>query len=575
MLITPDKFDRSLEIISQAEVVAIDTETYWTKSWENRRIIGASVYGEVGNRHFNGYFPFRHESSDGENLGIEKLESLAKTLDAIPLHVYHNAKFDRSRFLREGLTLNRPFYDTMLISHMVDENTSHELEDLAEMYKIDMNSNLRKKHIHEVRKQIVWHRIPLSIMEPYACGDTSNTFKLWKKLMPILSKQELTALYTVEAFYSDALMHIELRGVKIDQDFAEHMSDFCTARMYSITEKLGFDPGKDLQLAEKLFIDLRLPILERGKPSKSFPTGRPSMGEPILQKLAKKASGEAKEVMDLVLEYRGHQKARSTWYDGFIEKCDSSSRIHTTYNQHVTVTTRLSSVDPNMQQLPRDVESSPVKKMLRATPGYELWEFDYNQIEYRLAGVLSDDPVILDAYRSGSDMHSSTALRLKTTRDKAKTINFLLIYEGGPGRLAETFGISLDAARPIWEGYHHTYYHMFGFAARVNAVAAQRGYIKLWDGRRRRFRLQFETKKAWNSYVQGGAAAIVKQAIVSIHQDKEVQSRMVGQVHDSIWFEIPVGQFEEEEKKIKYHMEWPSRDERFKIPFPVETKKLA
>jgi DNA polymerase-1 len=564
-----------LEVISQAEVVAIDTETYWTKSWENKRIIGVSVYGEINNKHFNGYYPYRHESPDGENLPLDTLESLAKTLDQIPCHVYHNAKFDRSRFLREGLALDKPFYDTMLISHMVDENTSHELEDLAEMYHIDPHANLRKSHIHAVRSKVVWHKIPLSIMEPYACGDTSNTYKLWKRLMPVLAKQELTDLYPIEGQYSDALMHIELRGVRIDQEYAEHLSDYATARMYSISQKLGFDPGKVLLLAKKLFLELKLPILEVGKPSKQFPDGRPKMDEPTMEKLAKKASGEAKEVMDLVLEYRGLQKARSTWYDGFIDKCDSNSRIHTTYNQHVTVTTRLSSVDPNMQQLPRDVESSPVKKMLRATAGYELWEFDYNQIEYRLAGVLSDDPVILDAYRSGSDMHSSTALRLKTDRQSAKTINFLLIYEGGPGRLAETFGISIENARPIWEGYHHTYYHMFAFAARVNATAAQRGYIRLWDGRRRRFRLHFETKKAWNSYVQGGAASIVKRSIVSLHQDKELKSKMVGQVHDSIWFEIPVGKFDEEAERIKYHMEWPTREPKFKIPFPTEAKQLA
>lgn len=575
MLITLDKFNRATEIISQAEVVSIDTETYWTKYWENKRIIGVSVYGEIGKKHFNGYFPYRHESEDGENLPFETLEALAATLDSIPLHIYHNAKYDRSRFLLEGLELNKPFYDTMLISHMVDENTSHELEDLAEMYHIDMHANKRKQHIHSVRKLVVWHKIPLNIMEPYACGDTSNTFKLCKRLLPVMAKQELTALYPTEAHYSDALMHVELNGVMIDQDYAETLSDQATIRMNEICKELQFNPAKVLPLAQKLFLELKLPILERGKPSKQFPTGRPTMDEPTMEKLARKASGEAKEVMDLVLEYRGLQKAQSTWYDGWPEKCDSSSRLHPTYNQHVTVTTRLSCVDPNMQQIPRDTESSPVKKMLRATPGYELWEFDYNQIEYRLAGVLSDDPVILDAYRTGSDMHAATGLRLKQTRQDAKTTNFRFIYEGGPGNYAEAMGIPFEQAREVYEGFHHTYWVMFKFAARVNATAAQRGYIKLWDGRRRRFRLHFETKKAWNSLVQGGAAAIVKYAIVAIHNDKTMKSRMVGQVHDSIWFEIPVGMIEEESEKIKHHMEWPSRDERFKIPFPVEAKRLA
>lgn len=581
MLITDDKFNRSLGFIQQCEEIAVDTETYWTDDWDQKRIIGVSVYGEANGKFVSCYYPYRHEWEDHENLPFDTLETLSKTIDLIPQD-YHNAKFDRQEFAKEGIYLKAPFFCTMVASHMVNENDSHELEDQAEKYGIDPVANARKAHIHEVRKSIVWHKIPPEIMVPYACGDTRNTFFLAKRLRPILQKQELDGLWATEEIYSDALMQIEITGIDIDINMAEEFSLTAAKRMGAIKKELGFDPAKPLPLATKLFKDLGLPIMEIGKPSKQFPRGRPKMDEHTIDqlfKIAKRSTPEAVGVMELVLEFRGLQKARSTWYDGWIEKTDKLDRLHPTFHQHGTATTRLSSTKPNVQQIPREDESEGAapnpKKLVRARKGYELWQADYSQIEYRLAGVLSGDPVILEAYRSGSDMHTATADRLGQTRQGAKTTNFRFIFEGGYGNYAEAVGCSIEEAKQVYRDYHQTFHVMFKYAARVNALAQQRGYIKLWDGRRRHFRFQFETKKAWNSLVQGGAALICKHAMCKIHQDTTLLSKMNSQVHDALWILIPEFAIHTEKAKLTHHLEWPSRDPRFKIDFPVEWTRLA
>jgi DNA polymerase-1 len=491
-LITPDKFEKACEFITKAEEIAIDTETYWTSNPENKRIIGVSIYTEVEGKHLSAYFPFRHSWENQENLPMDCLPHLAEKLNGIVHHIFHNAKFDRSRFAVEGLNLTSRFFCTMVGSCMLDENSSHELEDLAERYEIDHLANKRKAYIHEVRKHIIWDEIPPEIMVPYACGDTSNTWHLAKRLVPRLEKQDLMRLWPTEEAYSDCLMHVELTGIDVNQERAEALADECTHRMIAIKQELGFNPAKPLPLAIKLFKELKLPVYEIGKPSKQFPKGRPKMDEGMFEKWAKDAkTDEAKRIMDLILEFRGLQKARSTWYVGWPELCDSKGKLHPTFNQHVAVTTRLTCVGPNVQQIPRETSDAldkRVKKLLAAPKGYELWEFDYSQIEYRLAGVLSNDPVILDAYRSGRDMHTATAERLNMSRQDAKTTNFLFIYEGGPGRWAEVFGRLIDEAKQVYSNYHQTYSTMFRFAARVNSTAAQRGFIRLWDGRRRHFK---------------------------------------------------------------------------------------
>lgn len=380
MLITYDKFDKALEYLKDTELCAVDTETYWIDQYHLRKIIGVSVYFQTnGDKFFGFYFPFRHGSVGGlpvENLSItDELPRLTETLNTIPKHIYHNAKFDRSRFALEGLELTSSFYCTMLMSHMWDENGSHKLEDLAERFGIDPEANARQKELHKLRHKIGWHRIPLDKMGEYAVGDTRNTYRLFPRLQAFLEKQELWNLWPDMEEYSDVMMQMELRGIGINPDLAYELSKSALERMSAIKDELRFDPGKPLELATRLFTELGLPILAVGKPSKQFPKGRPTMDEDAITELGKRCLDDP--TVQLVLEYRGLQKARSTWYDGWLELMDSKYRLHPSFNIIGTVSTRRSSSDPNVQQIPRDIDSCPVKKLLTPTEGYELWEFDY------------------------------------------------------------------------------------------------------------------------------------------------------------------------------------------------------
>lgn len=587
MLITEATFDKALEIISQCDVLAIDTETFWVDQWHKKRIMGVAVYCELEEKALAAYFPFRHKTHDlvagsGYNLPKGYFGKLVSTLNHdTATHLFHNAPFDRSRFILERFPLTQPFFCTLIMSHMAREWGSHELEDLAEEHGIDPGANERKRRIHESRKTIGWECIPVEIMSKYACGDVRNTYKLWQLFSMKLKNQEMYHLLEDEFDFSDALTRMISRGIVLNVGTAQKLSEQASYRMKEIKSYLGFDPMKPKPLADKLFGELGFtPVLKgkktkefpEGKPvakTKQFPNGRPVMAEPILEKYKH-------PVVDHVLEYRGLVKAKGTWYDGFTKFIDNDSRIHPGFNQTGTRTSRLSCSEPNVQQLPRDVANTPVKTMLEAPFGYELIQFDYSQLEYRLAAVYSGDSAIIEAYLSGSDFHTLTASRLGVPRQLGKTINFAILYGATAQKIAEVLGVSLADGREIHSQLKSYYPKLFQIADRVNGGARRRGYVKLWTGRRCHFQYHWESRLAWNTLIQGGGAEVCKYGILRIHRaSSESKAHLVSQIHDAVWAEIPVGSLEDEVERIKYHLEWPSRDTRFKIPFIVDVENLT
>lgn len=591
MIVDEDRFDAALGYIRRSKRVAIDTETYWTSNWQQRKLIGVSVYceftGDNGlNQVFNGYFPFRHgiTATDLEprNLPLRYLTELESALNHSDcVHVFHNRKFDHNVLRHDNLELTRPFFCTMVISHMIDENSSHVLEDLAEHYRIDTGANARKKEMHDLRKKTVWHCIPLDKMAQYACRDTANTFKLFELLWPELEFQELSDLWELEEKFCRTLTDMEFRGIAVCEGDLMNFRDHSEKRLIELELELGCDPMKPQQLAKLLFETNGFkPVgFTEAKPSKQFPQGRPKMDEDALLRMGKNTiSTEKSLVITKVLEYRGHVKAKGTWYEGFLEATDSTSRLHPNFNQHGTKTTRLSSSNPNMQQLPRDVESTPVYRALRASPGYQLWSFDYSQLEFRLTAVYAAENSILEGYRGGTDFHSLTSRNLGVSRQLAKTVNFLIIYGGGAGKLSETIGVPLDSARDILHRFHAAYPNISKISERAMLTAGQRGYVKLWTGRRRHFENQWEHHKAFNSIIQGGGHEIIKRASCDFYDSglrRRGVAHLVGEVHDALWVEINETFVEESCEQIKFMMEWPSRDPEFMIEFPIEMKRLA
>jgi len=572
MLITADKFDKALAYLSEIDTLAIDTETYKTASWQSRILLGVSTYGKLqSGQAANFYFPFRHGNTN--NLPVAYLSKLATGLKGPNQLLFHNAKFDLNILRRDKIVLEQPFYDTMIMSHLLQVNGTHALKELAKLYGIDKNADHEKKLMAVAQKQYKrWDQIPASVMEPYACKDTKLTYNLFHVLKKLLEKSDLWKLWEEEELYCRALATLEYSGMQFDIPAANKLDDESYARMQEIKDTLKFDPAKSIDLARVLFEELGFEPTYASKkkkytPTKSFPNGQPDMDEAALSKYKH-------PIVDLVIEYRGLQKARSTWYVGLPEFCDDNCRIHTHFNQIGTVTTRLTSSQPNLQQLPRNLEETPVRKLFCAEPDHYLYEFDYSQIEYRLAAVYAKEERILEAYSTGADFHELTSNMLGITRQDGKMTNFLLLYLGGPERLASELGLTFNAAKDFKNRYHRLYSKLYSKAHEVNYKAEKQGYINLWTGHRTEFQVFYEAKKAWNRLIQGGAHQIMKYGIINVYNSKG-PSKMVSTVHDSLLVQIPKRHLADEIERIKFCLEWASRDERFRIPFPVDVKLLA
>lgn len=591
---TRDQFDHARTILLTADVIAVDTETNWTESWDDRELMGFSTHCEIQGREgfeVSFYFPFRHQHDtdlfavNNDNLPYGWLRDISIFLERTDCDfVFHGFKFDSQVFAKEGIeVVGNTVWDTVLMSWMDDENKfSHELDDLA---KLVGDKKLRTE-LKKIAKNLKgWEKIPPEVMELYACGDTRITYKLKEFFQPRLEQQELISLYSREEKKMRLLTKIESKGIAIKKDVAKRLSEEAQTQMQEALAEFGYDPQKPSQLAHRLFADepegLGLPVLGGYSKRKSveFAQGIPNMDKNILSRLN---HPEALKVID----YRTWLKANSTWYEGWFDKTGQDGRIHPTYKQHGTKTGRLSCAKPNMQQIPRDVVKTPVKKMLASSPGTQLWEFDYSQIEFRLGAIYADCQPILRAYVEGADVHQLTSERIgienlsglsrEESRYAGKQTNFLTIYGGGASVLVfqiyrdTKIILPLDTAEEILSAFHSSYPEFRKIANKCESVAQSRGYVKLWTGRRRHFDVVWECYKAFNSIVQGGAADIVCDSMVML--DDEGYD-LVSQVHDSIWIEIPEDDVENEVNKIMKIMEWPGPE--FGIPFPVDAKRLA
>lgn len=582
--------------LEQRTLISIDTETNWTDRWDDKRLMGFSLFAMDGEEKRGYYFPYRHDLELTRLNNLSEISGLQQLFDRPEITwVYHNAKFDMRIFRQEGFKPSENFYDTMLMSHMHNENYfSHALKWLA-VQIIHPNSNAEAEMIKKVRKSIPWEQIPIEVMAKYACKDAELTYYLYQYFLPKLKLQELDHLWDKERQFSLLLGTIENLGIGIDLDNAHRFALEAQTRMQEILDHLGFDPAKPSQLAHRLYGDKSsgglglVPVTYSKRPSKEFVRGIPIMDRPNL-------STHNHPEVSLVLEYRSLQKALSTWFLGFAEKADTHSRLHPTYKQHGTVTTRLSCSEPNMQQLPRrkdeeeeeGITNAKVKAMLRPAEGYELWEFDVSQAEFRLAAIYGQEQEILHAYRIGDkDFHQITADKLGIprtaydgTKREGKTLNFSMLYGAGPKKLAEMLLIGETEAYSLHREFWEEYPSLREAVANATMAAQSRGWVRLWTGRKRHFQNKNEAHKAFNSIIQGGVAEIIKESMLRVDR-RGFSSRMIAQVHDSLWFEIPkelegrptVMSVEEHALLIKAEMEWP-KDE-FDIPFPVDMKRLA
>lgn len=552
---------------------AFDTETD-SLDYMSANLIGLSFATAEGEA---AYVPVAHDYLGAppqldRNWVLEELKPLLE--DPKFAKIGQNLKYDASVLARYGIEMQGMAFDTMLEAYVVNSLGRHDMDTLADKYL-----NHQTIHFEEVagkgKKQLTFNQIDLEQASPYAAEDADVTLCLHNTLYPQLElESSLQSVYQdIEQPLVSVLSRMERTGVLINSDLLRIQSqqlgerlDILQAQAYEMVGK-EFNLNSPKQLQVILFEEMGLPII------KKTPSGTPSTNEEVLTELALDYS-----LPKLILEQRGLAKLKSTYTDKLPKMVSEvSGRVHTSYHQAVTATGRLSSTDPNLQNIPvRNEEGRRIRQAFIAPQGYKVVAIDYSQIELRIMAHLSADKGLLDAFTHGKDIHAATAAEVlnlpidevsKEQRRQAKAINFGLIYGMSAFGLAKQLGIGRNDAQSYMDLYFERYPGVQIYMEETRQVASENGYVETLYGRRlylpeinarNGLRRKAAERAAINAPMQGTAADIIKRAMIDV--DKWVQTqgddvRMLMQVHDELVFEIKEEKVEQISQIIKELME--------------------
>lgn len=552
---------------------AFDTETD-SLDYMSANLIGLSFATAEGEA---AYVPVAHDYLGAppqldRNWVLEELKPLLE--DPKFAKIGQNLKYDASVLARYGIEMQGMAFDTMLEAYVVNSLGRHDMDTLADKYL-----NHQTIHFEEVagkgKKQLTFNQIDLEQASPYAAEDADVTLRLHNTLYPQLElESSLQSVYQdIEQPLVSVLSRMERTGVLINSDLLRIQSqqlgerlDILQAQAYEMVGK-EFNLNSPKQLQVILFEEMGLPII------KKTPSGTPSTNEEVLTELALDYS-----LPKLILEQRGLAKLKSTYTDKLPKMVSEvSGRVHTSYHQAVTATGRLSSTDPNLQNIPvRNEEGRRIRQAFIAPQGYKVVAIDYSQIELRIMAHLSADKGLLDAFTHGKDIHAATAAEVlnlpidevsKEQRRQAKAINFGLIYGMSAFGLAKQLGIGRNDAQSYMDLYFERYPGVQIYMEETRQVASENGYVETLYGRRlylpeinarNGLRRKAAERAAINAPMQGTAADIIKRAMIDV--DKWVQTqgddvRMLMQVHDELVFEIKEEKVEQISQIIKELME--------------------
>ncbi|AFY76219.1 DNA polymerase I [Pleurocapsa sp. PCC 7327] len=572
--------------IDSNKPVAWDTETTSINPREAKLVGIGCCWGEKPTD--IAYIPVCH--GDGICLETkEVLEALRPILESSRYpKVFQNTKFDRNVFWKHGIKLAGVVFDTMLASYVIHPELNHKLSDICDRYLSDICSQNyddlgipKGKNIGDLDIQTVAN---------YCGMDAYVTFLLMPKLKAELEKNpELyKLLLDIELPLEPVLAAMETRGIRIDVNYLKEFSVKLERDLQAIEQQIyeeageKFNLGSPKKLSEVLFDKLGL----NSKKSRKMKTGY-STDRAILEKL----QGDH-PIIDKILEHRTLVKLKSTYVDALPQLVSpDTKRIHTDFNQTITATGRLSSSNPNLQNIPIRTEfSRQIRKAFIPEEGWLLVSADYSQIELRILAHLCQEPLLVEAYRQGEDVHSVTAKVMFNTneitpeqRNLGKTINFGVIYGMGAHRFAQSSGLSVEIGKDFIEKYRQKYARVFTYLERVKKEAIAKGYVTTIFGRRRYFDFANENlqklrgsnpeeidldalklsntdaqllRAAANAPIQGSSADIIKIAMVKLHKIlQDYQARLLLQVHDELVFEVPPTEWEELQPKIKFTME--------------------
>ncbi|AOS96435.1 DNA polymerase I [Microbulbifer aggregans] len=566
-IVTQQKtFDAWLEKLKTAEIFAFDTETT-SLNYMQAKLVGVSFAVEPGKA---AYVPLAHDYMGApEQLPFEETLAALKPLleDPTQQKVGQNLKYDSHILANYDIRLEGIARDTMLESYVLDSTASrHDMDSLALKY-------LGEKTVHyediagKGAKQLTFNQIELDKAGPYAAEDADITLRLHRELSGRLAKIPSLerVLDEIEMPLLPVLVRIERNGAYLDAQMLGKQSAELEQKMHELQQKAfeeageEFNLGSTKQLGHILFEKLGIPVI------KKTPKGAPSTAEAVLQELAHDHALPA-----LIMEYRGLAKLKNTYTDKLPKMIDpGTGRVHTSYHQAVAATGRLSSSDPNLQNIPiRSPEGRRIRQAFVAPQGSVIIAADYSQIELRIMAHLSGDKGLVDAFAHGADIHRATAAEVfevpadevtDEQRRRAKAINFGLIYGMSAFGLARQLGIPRGDAQTYIDRYFERYPGVLRYMENTRKQAADEGYVETLFGRRLYLpeiksrngaMRQAAERTAINAPMQGTAADIIKRAMIEVDAwltEEKLQSKLIMQVHDELVLEVP----EDEVEKVR------------------------
>ncbi len=573
LVIETQKARQILEEARKNSLLVIDIESN-SKDPMRGKIVGVALCFSPPKAY---YFPFGHEGLEASSqLPPEIWEAFSSLLEKeTPKKIGHNIKYDLIILKRHGVEMAGLEGDTMLASYLLDPTRrTHGLDELAE--EILGHSMISYKEVtKELQKGESFARVPLEKAKEYACEDAHVTYLLYQYFWPKLKEETLWSVFEkIEKPLIWVLARMEMAGIRIDVPYLKRLSEELAKKLRELEEQIfslaeeRFNLNSSRQLAFILFEKLKLPKVKRTPKKTAFSTDNE-----VLEELS-----VYHELPRLVLIYRTLAKLKSTYVDALPKMINpETKRIHTSFNQTVTATGRLSSSDPNLQNIPvRGEEGTKIRKAFIPEKGFLFLSADYSQIDLRVLAHYSEDQTLIEAFKRGEDIHRRTAAEIfgvppervtPEMRRMAKTINFGIVYGMSPYGLAKELKIGRREAKAFIERYFERYPGVKRYMERIVEEARKKGFVQTLLGRKRplpdikspnRTAREFAERTAINTPIQGTAADIIKLAMIQIDrvlQERNFKTRMLLQVHDELLFEVPPEELEEIKEIVRQQME--------------------
>ncbi len=573
-ILNEDELKKLIARIKKEKHVSIDTETdspFPTQA----HLVGISFSTSPHHAH---YLPLCHDYPGApQQIPKKKALDLLKEILSDPKikKTGHNIKYDDIVLKREGQEIQGIDSDTMLLSYLLEPTWGqHNLDKLASIY-LHRKTIAYEDVTGKGKNQITINAVDIEKVTPYACQDADFAYQLSSLLKPKVHKAGLEPLYRdIERPLIKVLASMEMAGVKIDKDVLKNISFELKVELQHLKKKIyqhsgvEFNLNSPQQLGEVLFNKLKLPATKKTKKTRQFSTGMDILNELAL----------SYPIAKYILEYRKLGKLKSTYADSLPKLINpETNRIHTSYNQTVTATGRLSSSDPNLQNIPvRGKLGVRFRQAFIPEKGCFLLSADYSQIELRVLAHLSNDPALIKTFLDDQDVHKETAQRIfgdtlflseEEQRRRAKIINFSVIYGASAFSLARELGVSNSEAQKFIDLYYEKYPRVKEYLEGKVKEAQEKGFSETLFGRRRQVPELIHNNKqthqagrriALNAPIQGTAADLIKKAMIDIwehNSQKKLQSKMILQVHDELVFEVPDNELDQLEAIVKEGME--------------------